>query len=70
MYFGTTSGQVIVMDIHGAHVSQVSVLEDTSITTLAWSCPKFKMEESDESSSRNGEIFFLLIFSNLMMIFI
>ncbi|XP_050721137.1 tubby-related protein 4-like [Eriocheir sinensis] len=57
VYFGTTSGLVIVMDVHGAMVSQVPLLDDTAITHLAWSCPKFKMEENDEATgtAKSGE---------------
>ncbi|XP_042203298.1 tubby-related protein 4-like, partial [Homarus americanus] len=53
VYFGTTSGMVIVMDVHGAMVSQVPLLDDTAITDLAWSCPKFKMEENEENNTKN-----------------
>ncbi|XP_053946460.1 tubby-related protein 4 isoform X1 [Anastrepha ludens] len=49
VYFGTTQGQVIVMDVHGAMVSQVQLCNDVGITSMAWSCEKFKMEEGEES---------------------
>lgn len=39
------------MDVHGAMVAQVTLLEDTAITALAWSCPKFKMDDSEETNS-------------------
>ncbi|CAG9857566.1 unnamed protein product [Phyllotreta striolata] len=49
VYFGTTSGQIIVMDVHGAMVSQVQLgAADVGITSMAWSCEKFKMEEGDD----------------------
>lgn len=49
VYFGTTQGQVIVMDVHGAMVSQVQLCSDVGITSMAWSCEKFKMEEGEET---------------------
>lgn len=49
VYFGTTSGQIIVMDVHGAMVSQVQLSTDVGISTMAWSCEKFKMEEGDDN---------------------
>ncbi|XP_058974169.1 tubby-related protein 4 isoform X2 [Musca domestica] len=49
VYFGTTQGQVIVMDVHGAMVSQVQLCNDVGITSMSWSCEKFKMEEGEES---------------------
>ncbi|XP_018322268.1 tubby-related protein 4 [Agrilus planipennis] len=49
VYFGTTSGQIIVMDVHGAMVSQVQLSSDVGITSMAWSCEKFKMEEGDDN---------------------
>lgn len=51
VYFGTTTGQIIVMDVHGAMVSQVQLSADVGITSMAWSCEKFKMEETDENES-------------------
>lgn len=47
VYFGTTSGQIIVMDVHGAMVSQVQL--EHGISHMAWSCEKFKMEEGDDN---------------------
>ncbi|CAD7089983.1 unnamed protein product [Hermetia illucens] len=49
VYFGTTQGQVIVMDVHGAMVSQVQLCSDVGITSMAWSCEKFKMEEGEDT---------------------
>ncbi|XP_037943948.1 tubby-related protein 4-like, partial [Teleopsis dalmanni] len=49
VYFGTTQGQIIVMDVHGAMVSQVQLCSDVGITSMAWSCEKFKMEEGEEA---------------------
>ncbi|XP_063906897.1 tubby-related protein 4 isoform X2 [Zophobas morio] len=49
VYFGTTSGQIIVMDVHGAMVSQVQLSSEVGITSMAWSCEKFKMEEGDDN---------------------
>ncbi|KAE8746469.1 hypothetical protein FOCC_FOCC006834 [Frankliniella occidentalis] len=48
VYFGTSSGQLIVMDVNGAMVSQVTVGGGRGITAMAWSCEKFKMDEGDD----------------------
>lgn len=37
------------MDVHGAMVSQVQLSSDVGISTMAWSCEKFKMEEGDDT---------------------
>ncbi|KDR14163.1 Tubby-related protein 4 [Zootermopsis nevadensis] len=55
VYFGTTAGQIIVMDVHGAMVSQVKLSNDVGITMMAWSCEKFKMEEGDETEPVVGQ---------------
>ncbi|KAL1506150.1 hypothetical protein ABEB36_005566 [Hypothenemus hampei] len=60
VYFGTTSGQIIVMDVHGAMVSQVQLSEDVGITSMAWSCEKFKMEEGEDECSSSGDKKFIL----------
>ncbi|KAJ8935665.1 hypothetical protein NQ318_012827 [Aromia moschata] len=81
VYFGTTSGQIIVMDVHGAMVSQVQLSSDVGITSMAWSCEKFKMEEGDDNESgvsnsgdrkfvlavalQNGYIFLLSTFDDV-----
>lgn len=59
MYFGTTLGQIIVMDVHGAMVSQVQVSKNIKILSMAWSCEKFKMEEDDDEAgvANAGTIF-------------
>ena len=49
VYFGTTQGQIIVMDVHGAMVSQVQLCSGIGITAMAWSCEKFKMEEGEDT---------------------
>lgn len=59
VYFGTTSGQIIVMDVHGAMVSQVQLSTEVGIASMAWSCEKFKMEEGDDNDpgvTNAGEI--------------
>nr|KAG5708967.1 hypothetical protein BaRGS_009376 [Batillaria attramentaria] len=49
--FGTTDGQVIVMSSTGAMMSQVTINEGFEITSMAWSCEKFNMEEVENSYS-------------------
>lgn len=80
VYFGTTQGQIIVMDVHGAMVSQVQLSTEVGITAMAWSCEKFKMEEGDTEpgvknvanrtfvlavSFQNGFIYLLKSFDDL-----
>ncbi|KAL0114160.1 hypothetical protein PUN28_011461 [Cardiocondyla obscurior] len=50
VYFGTTAGQLIVMDVHGAMVSEVQLA--AGVTSMAWSAEKFTMEE-DETCDRS-----------------
>ncbi|CAG4991660.1 unnamed protein product [Parnassius apollo] len=70
VYLGTASAQLVVMDVHGAMVSQVQLVAEGGITAMAWSCEKFKMEEGEEGNETtnghvlavalgNGEIVFL-----------
>ncbi|XP_049821138.1 tubby-related protein 4 isoform X2 [Aethina tumida] len=86
VYFGTTSGQIIVMDVHGAMVSQVQLGSEVGITSMAWSCEKFKMEEGDDNeagvtnsaerkfvlavSLQNGYIYLLTTFDDVSPIHI
>ncbi|XP_046668145.1 tubby-related protein 4 [Homalodisca vitripennis] len=49
VYFGTSTGQLVVMDVHGAMVAQVDLASPLAITNMAWSCEKFKMEEGDDN---------------------
>ena len=80
VYFGTTQGQIIVMDVHGAMVSQVQLSTEFGVTSMAWSCEKFKMEEGDSEpgvknaatrtfvlavSFQNGFVFLLKSFDDL-----
>ncbi|XP_041971017.1 tubby-related protein 4 isoform X2 [Aricia agestis] len=51
VYLGTASAQLVVMDVHGAMVSQVQLVAEGGITSMAWSCEKFKMEEGEEVES-------------------
>ncbi|XP_067676571.1 tubby-related protein 4-like isoform X1 [Haliotis asinina] len=55
--FGTTDGQIIVMSSTGAMISQVTVHDGMEISSMAWSCERFNMEEaeSSEDSTRNTE---------------
>ncbi|XP_028028931.1 tubby-related protein 4 isoform X1 [Bombyx mandarina] len=54
VYLGTASAQLVVMDVHGAMVSQVQLVAEGGITSMAWSCEKFKMEEGEDGSENNG----------------
>lgn len=46
VYFGTTAGQLIVMDVHGAMVSEVQLA--AGITSMVWNAEKFTMEEGND----------------------
>lgn len=52
MYFGTSRGQMKVLDIHGTPVSQVNLADDSGISSMAWSCEKFCMNEKRNKSDR------------------
>ncbi|XP_068631348.1 tubby-related protein 4 [Battus philenor] len=54
VYLGTASAQLVVMDVHGAMVSQVQLVAEGGITSMAWSCEKFKMEEGEEGVENNN----------------
>ncbi|XP_045535008.1 tubby-related protein 4 [Papilio machaon] len=54
VYLGTASAQLVVMDVHGAMVSQVQLVAEGGITSMAWSCEKFKMEEGEEGGESSG----------------
>ncbi|XP_023218060.1 tubby-related protein 4-like [Centruroides sculpturatus] len=45
--FGTTKGHILVIDVHGVVIAQVSVQENVSITAMSWSGEKFRMEDND-----------------------
>ncbi|KAJ1521648.1 hypothetical protein ONE63_003294 [Megalurothrips usitatus] len=53
VYFGTNTGLIIVMDVNGAMVSQVSIGGGRCITGMAWSCEKFRMDEGDDGDRSN-----------------
>lgn len=55
--FGTTDGQIIVMSSTGAMISQVIVHDGKEISSMAWSCERFNMEEAEasEETIRNTE---------------
>lgn len=53
VYFGTSQGGLVIMDVHGAMVAQVA-LAQAPVTSMAWSCEKFKMEEGDDSDNQDN----------------
>ena len=55
MFFGSLTGQLVVMDVHGAMVSNVTLLEGVPVLEMGWNCEKFKMEERDETTSYQGK---------------
>jgi hypothetical protein len=52
VYFGTSRGQMKVLDIHGAPVYQVNLSNVSGITSMSWSCEKFCMNENKIKSDR------------------
>lgn len=50
VYFGTSRGQMKVLDIHGAPVSQIHLSDESGISSMAWSCEKFCMNENRNKS--------------------
>ncbi|XP_051169428.1 tubby-related protein 4 isoform X2 [Leptopilina boulardi] len=49
VYFGTTAGQLIVMDVHGAMVSEIQL--EAGVTSMAWNAKKFSMAEVEDEST-------------------
>ncbi|XP_037081143.1 tubby-related protein 4-like [Pollicipes pollicipes] len=55
VFFGSLTGQLVVMDVHGAMVSSVALLEGVPVVEMGWNCEKFKMEERDEAVTGQGK---------------
>ena len=55
VYFGTTNGHIIVMDIHGAMIGQFQMSADSGIVAMVWFCEKFKMEDVEDSITNTAE---------------
>lgn len=51
VFFGTSKGHVVVIQVNGTVVSQVTIREGVSIASMSWSCEKFKMEDTDEATN-------------------
>ncbi|KAH0945450.1 hypothetical protein HN011_001125 [Eciton burchellii] len=68
VYFGTTAGQLIVMDVHGAMVSEVQLA--AGVTSMAWSAEKFTMEEDErpQKDDRNYVLAVCLADGNIVML--
>lgn len=61
VYLGTSSGSIVVLDVHnGTVVAQIQMADSSSnvaangIRQLAWNCPRFKMEEPSSASSSSS----------------
>ncbi|XP_077868166.1 tubby-related protein 4-like [Saccoglossus kowalevskii] len=52
--FGTSDGQIIVMDIHGAMVTQCTLSDKCEIHSISWSCEKFRMINVSDSDQEDG----------------
>ncbi|XP_070568218.1 tubby-related protein 4-like [Ptychodera flava] len=52
--FGTSDGQIIVMDVHGAMVTQCTLAESREIHSITWSCEKFRMINVTDSDSEES----------------
>ncbi|XP_054718355.1 tubby-related protein 4-like [Uloborus diversus] len=55
--FGTSKGHIVVIDVHGAIVAQVNLQTDSPIASMAWSCEKFKMDESYDDDRHSFSYF-------------
>ncbi|XP_043206148.1 tubby-related protein 4-like [Amphibalanus amphitrite] len=55
VFFGSLTGQLVVMDVHGAMVSNVTLLEGVPVLEMSWNCEKFKMEERDDTTAGSGK---------------
>lgn len=55
VYLGTTQGQIVVMNVHGAMTKQVTLCSNVGITSMAWSCPKFKLDDNDNTESEGAD---------------
>lgn len=49
--FGTSNGSLLVIDINGTLVTQLSIRDGHSILSMAWSSEKFKMEDTEDDTS-------------------
>lgn len=60
------------MDVHGAMVSQVQLFAEMKITSMAWSCEKFKMEEGEDDPgvTNAGKLCSLMMIVLKMLYFI
>ena len=70
MFFGSLTGQLVVMDVHGAMVSNVTLLDAVPVLEMGWNCEKFKMEERDETTACPGKSkhFFRIMFIACAMV--
>lgn len=50
VYFGTSRGQMKVLDIHGTLIFQITLSDNSGISSMAWSCEKFCMNENQNKS--------------------
>ena len=48
--FGTSNGHIIVIGVSGNIVTQIPIRDSVPITCMTWSCEKFKMEDTEETS--------------------
>ncbi|XP_053212974.1 tubby-related protein 4-like [Panonychus citri] len=65
--FGTSNGSILVIDINGTIVAQLSIREHHSILSMAWSSEKFKMEDIEEENNtvnRNTNNYANNVFTN------
>ena len=73
VYLGTSNGSIVVLDVHnGSVVAQITFAADSSISSLAWNCPRFKMEEpiNHESASQQAAGKYLFPFPRMCLFLI
>lgn len=61
VYFGTSRGQMKVLDIHGTLIFQINLSDDSGISSMAWSCEKFCMNENQNKSECEYTIIYYVL---------
>ncbi|UYV71480.1 TULP4 [Cordylochernes scorpioides] len=54
--FGTSNGQIVVIDVNGFRVAEVTIMGGIALTAMCWSCNKFGVETEADSTTSSPEI--------------
>lgn len=56
MLFGTSTGQLVVMtSAGGTIITELSLNEGYTVTSLKWNCEKFRLVEDDNQSTDSDD---------------